>query len=287
MAIPSASVSSAAMGEESIDQPTTRRENASSTTAWYTFPSRVECSEGAPPVRGNISDPQPVLRGLGEATIHQVGGDRVPFGAAPLRATGHPLSSARRMSSSTVPRETARPRPKVSSAWTRRLPYVSREMVWTWRVASLSSAWRTWRAEKPGSSRRSSQKPRRPAPGWRPRCSSPLQPSPRSLRSALWGHHLPQQLTGPPMHRQFRLHLRDASLRGAQFGQLASAGSRHQSVVDTVLSAPGGDRLRTDPQERCDFGYRPVGLDQVQHLATELSRVSTSSHTPFPGFQRP
>jgi hypothetical protein len=32
IAIPSALVTSAAVGEESIDQPTTRRENASSTT---------------------------------------------------------------------------------------------------------------------------------------------------------------------------------------------------------------------------------------------------------------
>jgi hypothetical protein len=33
MAMPSALVTSAAVGEASIDQPTTRRENASSTTA--------------------------------------------------------------------------------------------------------------------------------------------------------------------------------------------------------------------------------------------------------------
>jgi hypothetical protein len=44
MATPSALVASAAVWLESIDQPTTRREWTSSTTAQYTFPSRVGCS---------------------------------------------------------------------------------------------------------------------------------------------------------------------------------------------------------------------------------------------------
>lgn len=38
IAIPSALVTSAAVGEISIDQPTTRREHTSSTTAQYTLP---------------------------------------------------------------------------------------------------------------------------------------------------------------------------------------------------------------------------------------------------------
>ncbi|HZS31940.1 MAG TPA: hypothetical protein VFC42_01010 [Methylomirabilota bacterium] len=44
IAIPKAFVTSAAVGAASIDQPTTRRENASSATAPYTLPSRVGCS---------------------------------------------------------------------------------------------------------------------------------------------------------------------------------------------------------------------------------------------------
>jgi hypothetical protein len=44
IAMPSALVTSAAFWFESIDQPTTRRENTSSTTAQYTLPSRVGCS---------------------------------------------------------------------------------------------------------------------------------------------------------------------------------------------------------------------------------------------------
>ncbi len=44
MAMPSAFVVNAAVGEESIAHPTTRREHTSSTTAQYTLPSRVGCS---------------------------------------------------------------------------------------------------------------------------------------------------------------------------------------------------------------------------------------------------
>ena len=42
--MPRALVTSAAVGDESIDQPTTRREYTSRTTAQYTLPSRVGCS---------------------------------------------------------------------------------------------------------------------------------------------------------------------------------------------------------------------------------------------------
>jgi hypothetical protein len=44
LAMARALVVSAAVGEASIDQPTTRRENVSTTTAQYTLPSRVGCS---------------------------------------------------------------------------------------------------------------------------------------------------------------------------------------------------------------------------------------------------
>ena len=44
IAIPSAFTTSVAAGLVSIDQPTTRREKVSKTTAQYTLPSRVGCS---------------------------------------------------------------------------------------------------------------------------------------------------------------------------------------------------------------------------------------------------
>ena len=42
--MPKALVTSAPVGRESIDQPTTRRLKVSSTTAQYTLPTRVGCS---------------------------------------------------------------------------------------------------------------------------------------------------------------------------------------------------------------------------------------------------
>ena len=44
VAMPKALVTKAAVGEASIDHPTASRENVSSTTQQYTFPSRVRCS---------------------------------------------------------------------------------------------------------------------------------------------------------------------------------------------------------------------------------------------------
>jgi hypothetical protein len=44
IAIPRALVTRAAVGDESIDQPTTLRLNTSRTTAQYTLPSPVGCS---------------------------------------------------------------------------------------------------------------------------------------------------------------------------------------------------------------------------------------------------
>jgi hypothetical protein len=44
MAMARALVVSAAVAQASIDQPTTRRENVSKTTAQYTLPSQVGCS---------------------------------------------------------------------------------------------------------------------------------------------------------------------------------------------------------------------------------------------------
>jgi putative transposase len=48
---PDTYVTSAAVGEASMDQPTTRREYVSSTTAQYTFPSRTAVHRKAPRCR--------------------------------------------------------------------------------------------------------------------------------------------------------------------------------------------------------------------------------------------
>lgn len=61
-AIPSASLISSGRSWSAIDQPTTRREKASSTTAQYTPPSRVRCWVMSVP---DNADPQRVRPGSG------------------------------------------------------------------------------------------------------------------------------------------------------------------------------------------------------------------------------
>ncbi len=71
----------------------------------------------------------------------------------------------------------------------------------------------------------------------------------------LLGHHLPQQLTGPPMHRQLRLQLGDSALGRGQLGLLRRRQPRHQPAVDAVLPAPGVDRLGADAEVANDIGH--------------------------------
>src|SRR3954467_4305321 len=64
IAIPSAFTTRLAVWDESIDQPTTRRENASSTTAVHL------ALAGA--VLGDVSQPQPVRLGPREVAVHEI-----------------------------------------------------------------------------------------------------------------------------------------------------------------------------------------------------------------------
>jgi hypothetical protein len=63
----------------------------------------------------------------------------------------------------------------------------------------------------------------------------------------LWGQHLPEQLTGSTMNRQFGLQLRDPPVRRGQLGVLGAGGARQPAGVDQVLPPPGIDRLLADP----------------------------------------
>ena len=115
MAMPSALVANAAEGVESIDQPTTRRDQASSTTAQYTLPSRVGCSVMSVTQSWSRSD-RPKLRSTRSDAVATL---------AILRNLGLPVTPsmpARRISSSTAPWLTCTPRPSVSSACMRRAP---------------------------------------------------------------------------------------------------------------------------------------------------------------------
>jgi hypothetical protein len=104
-----------AVCEESMDQPTTRRENASSTTAQYTLPSRVGCS-----VISVSHNRFGSVRAKSRFTRSSAVG---VFGI--LRYFGRPGSPARptrRITNSTVQRATVMFQPNTSSAWTRRAP---------------------------------------------------------------------------------------------------------------------------------------------------------------------
>jgi hypothetical protein len=81
------------------------------------------------------------------------------------------------------------------------------------------------------------------------------------------------------VHRpQLGLQFGDPPLGHRELGLLGTAQARFQVAVDTVLAAPGVDRLITDAQRLGDLGDWPASLDQVQHLAAELRRVAASSH---------
>lgn len=115
MAILSAFTTRLAVWDESIAQPTTRRENASSTTAQYTLPSRVRCS-----VMSVSHNRFGSVRAKSRFTRSSAVG---VFGI--LRYFGRPGSPAkprRRMISSTVQRATVMLRPRTSSTCTRRAP---------------------------------------------------------------------------------------------------------------------------------------------------------------------
>jgi hypothetical protein len=109
IAIPSAFTTRLAVCDESIDQPTTRRLKASSTTAQYTLPSRVGCSV----MSVSHSRFGSVLANSRFTRSDAVG----VFGT--LRYFGRPGSPARprrRITNSTVHRATVMFRPNTSSA---------------------------------------------------------------------------------------------------------------------------------------------------------------------------
>lgn len=85
------------------------------------------------------------------------------------------------------------------------------------------------------------------------------------------------------VHQQLDLQLGDALLCRAQLGFLHAAQPRRQTAVDAVLAAPGLNDLNADPQHRSNLGDRLSGINQVKHLAPELQRIPTTSHTSLLG----
>jgi len=86
--------------------------------------------------------------------------------------------------------------------------------------------------------------------------------------------HLPLQLS---------LQLLDSPARCRQLGPLRGRHARLKAPVDPVLARPAEDRLVADLQVPCDVDDLATGRDQIEHLAPELSRITTSSHNPSRG----
>jgi hypothetical protein len=196
----------------------------------------------------DVGQPQLVGRGAGEATIHQIHGEDVGRARTPLGRPVTPLISARAISSSTVPW------PDGQAAAEGRLGVHPPEAIGaTGEGVHLADGLGEQRvADAAGRGRAASTRrnptPTRPGRG-RPSAPTVLRwPSPRWPRTAFWGHHLPQQLRGPPMHRQLGLQGGDPPPGDLQFGLLCGGQSRLEPLVDAVLPAPGVDRLITDAQ---------------------------------------
>jgi len=131
IAIPSAFDTRAAVGCASIDQPTTRRLNTSRTTAQYTLPSLVGCSV--------MSVTQSWSR-FSRANCRCTRSSAVAT-LGTRRYRGRPESPCRpalRIRRSTVWRPTEIFCPSVSSAWTRRTPYVPRDSACARRMSSVN-----------------------------------------------------------------------------------------------------------------------------------------------------
>src|SRR4051794_22576641 len=92
-----------------------------------------------------------------------------------------------------------------------------------------------------------------------------------------------QQLAGPMMDGQ----LGDPPLRVGQLRVLPTAQPENKAPVDPVLTPPGVDRLGADPQISGHVGDRPARLDQIEHPAPELRRITTPAPPPSHGVCAP
>lgn len=123
MAMPSTFVVKAAVDEESIAHPTTRREHTTSITAQYTLPSREGCSVIL--VTHNWSKPWRLNCRFTRSVETRFARARRYLGRLVI-----PVRPARGVSIATVQCQTCSPRPGVSSACTRRTPYTPLEAAW-------------------------------------------------------------------------------------------------------------------------------------------------------------
>jgi hypothetical protein len=101
----------------------------------------------------------------------------------------------------------------------------------------------------------------------------------------LLGHYLSDQLHRSSGGVQLVLQLGDAALGRGQLGPLGAGQARLMIPIDAVLPTPAADRLAADPKRLGDLSDWPAGLDQVQHFAAELRRVTAPPHAAPLGWQ--
>jgi hypothetical protein len=74
------------------------------------------------------------------------------------------------------------------------------------------------------------------------------------------------------------LEFTDALLRCGEFGALGRRQPCLEATVDAVLATPQVDRLFTDPEVACHIGDLASRFDKIEDAATELRRITPSSH---------
>ncbi|BAK36021.1 hypothetical protein MLP_30070 [Microlunatus phosphovorus NM-1] len=143
-AIPSASTTSSFRMLSSMDQPRTRRDQASMTAAQYTLPSTVGCSVMS--VSHNRFGPSTVNRRLTRSLAGMACGSRIVV--HDRRRRYRPWMPAWRISRATRFWFTCRSCPKTSSACTRGAPYVfMSSSAWISSISFNSSVFSCSRAD--------------------------------------------------------------------------------------------------------------------------------------------
>ena len=74
------------------------------------------------------------------------------------------------------------------------------------------------------------------------------------------------------------LELTDTTLGRGELCSLSRRQSCFQTSIDTVLASPQIDRLVADPQVACNISDSASCLDEIEDTATELRRITPSSH---------
>lgn len=76
------------------------------------------------------------------------------------------------------------------------------------------------------------------------------------------------------MDRQLGFQLRDSLAGRDQLSVVAAGDARQLATIDQMLPPPQVDHLIADLQIGGDLRHQTTSSDQIQHLATELRRIT-------------